>query len=120
MKPKSSLRWLGFAFMATLLLALAVASTAAARLDPLDGSGVPTAIYAPYTVADEPYAPYTAGPVVAEVEPYAPYTAGPVVAEVEPYAPYTVEEEPYAPYEAGPVVHESDAYAPYEAGPVIH
>ena len=105
MKPKSSLRRLGFAFTAILLLALAVASTAVARLDPLDGSGVPTAIYAPYTVADEPYAPYTAGPVVAEVEPY---------------APYTVEEEPYAPYEAGPVVHESDAYAPYEAGPVIH
>lgn len=56
----------------------------------------------------EPYAPYTAGPVVPEdFRPYAPYTAGPVV-----------DERPYAPYTAGPVVREvPKAPDPYEHYP---
>lgn len=88
-------------FALVLVFSMAIASVALARLDQFGG--------APVATVETPYAPYTAGPVVAE-EPYAPYTAGPVVREIPPYAPYTagpvVEEEPYAPYTAGPVVDE--------------
>lgn len=84
-------RFGGALFAVVLLVSLAVTSIALAGVDQYGGATVAV-----------PYAPYTAGPVVAE-EPYAPYTAGPVVREV-PYAPFT--EEPYAPYTAGPVVRE--------------
>lgn len=86
-------------FAAVLVLSVMMASVALARLDQFGGASV--------TV---PYAPYTAGPVVAE-EPYAPYTAGPVVREV-PFAPFTDTSEPYAPYTAGPVVREVP-FAPF-------
>jgi len=92
---------LAVVFAAVLVLSMAMASIALARVDQFGGSGSSPTISAPY-------APYTAGPVVSE-EPYAPYTAGPVVRESAPYAPYTagpVVEEPYAPYTAGPVVRE--------------
>ena len=104
-----------------LLSMLAATSTACAPVDSSDEAAF-SEPYAPYTAGpvvretpyaaytEEPYAPYTAGPVVREEEPYAPYTAGPVVRET-PYAPYT--EEPYAPYTAGPVVREEEPYAPY-------
>ena len=79
-------------FIAVLVVILAMASVALARVDEFGGAPA-AAPYAAYTVV--PYAPYTAGPVVKETpfapyteEPYAPYTAGPVVREV-PYAPYT-------------------------------
>ena len=106
MKPTNGWRRFAFPFIAALVLVLAMPSVAIARLDPLDGSGVPTAVYAPYTVVDG------SADALARWDAYDVGSA--------PYAPYTVEEEPYAPYEAGPVVPESEAYAPYEAGPVIH
>ena len=92
MKPNSWKKWVVLA--ATLVLVVAMTSVAYARFDEFGGASF-TAVYAPYT----------AGPVVAEEEPYAPYTAGPVVRE-EPI--------PYAPYTAGPVVRETP-YAPYTA-----
>lgn len=100
--------------LAVLVSALMMASVAPARVDPYGGPSF-SIEYAPYTET-EPYAPYTAGPVVKELRPelYAPYTAGPVVSEDSPYAPYTeAEGEPYAPYTAGPVVKEIRPYSPY-------
>jgi hypothetical protein len=94
-------RWsMWVAFFAALMLTMLMATAAFAILDEFGGAS--------YTA---PYAPYTAGPVVAELEEYAPYTAGPVVRE---------EFRPYAPYTAGPVVREEPRpYAPYTAGPVV-
>jgi len=108
--PSKDLRrkFLSGVFAVTLVLSVAVASIALARVDQFGGSGSSPTLSAPY-------APYTAGPVVSE-EPYAPYTAGPVVREVKPFAPFT-DTTPYAPYTAGPVVEEP--YAPYTAGPVV-
>lgn len=85
----------GFALALAVILVFSAASIAFARVDGFGGDSF-TAEFAPYTVTEpEPYAPYTAGPVVREeFRPYAPYTAGPVVPTTEPYAPYT----------AGPVV----------------
>ncbi len=111
-------RVLCFLVLVSMLMS---ASTAFAMLDRYGGAAF-SEPYAPYTAGpvvreapyaaytEEPYAPYTAGPVVREEKPYAPYTAGPVVRET-PYAAYT--EEPYAPYTAGPVVREEKPYAPY-------
>jgi len=88
----------GFVLALVVIMVLTTASIAFARVDQFGGATT-SASYAPFTVTEtEPYAPYTAGPVVREVfRPYAPYTAGPVVGETG---------EPYAPYTAGPVVHE--------------
>jgi len=89
----------GVLLVTVLVLLLAMPAVAFGRLDRFGGG-----VYA------EPYAPYTAGPVVRETRPYAPYTAGPVVREYF---------RPYAPYTAGPVVRETRPYAPYTAGPVV-
>lgn len=112
-------KFLSVVFAVTLVLSVAMASTALACVDQFGGSGS-------FPTPSAPYAPYTAGPVVS-VEPYAPYTAGPVVREVKPFAPYTETTTPYAPYTAGPVVREvpfaaytEKPYAPYTAGPVVH
>lgn len=112
----------GRVVLLALLLVFASASIAQAMPDRY-GAGAFSMPFAPFTVEEsEPYAPYTAGPVVRETkptsEPYAPYTAGPVVRETKPAT------EPYAPYTAGPVVRETELketepYAPYTAGPVV-
>jgi len=111
----------GYALALAIVLVFSTATIAMARFDQFGGSTVGAASAPFTTVEPEPYAPYTAGPVVREeFRPYAPYTAGPVVRSTEPYAPYTagpvVREEfrPYAPYTAGPVVPESGITLQYE------
>jgi len=90
----------GVLLVTVLVLLLAMPAVAFGRVDRFGGGA--------YV---EPYAPYTAGPVVREdFRQYAPYTAGPVVRE---------EFRQYAPYTAGPVVRETRPYAPYTAGPVV-
>ena len=113
MRSRSSLRalWRGSAVLAIAAMLMVAATPVAVAMVDQYGAGAFSA----------PYAPYTAGPVVAETpaRPYAPYTApyetGPVIHESELQSA-----RPYAPYTAGPVVTETRPYAPYEAGPVIH